>query len=372
MTEGNGTVAIALREDSAAGLAMSFAQMRARVKALDEFFKGVMQEGTDYGIIPGTPKPSLYQPGAQLLDGIFGLAPAFDELPTCVRDFDRGFFSFDVRCKLISRSSGETVAEAVGHCNSKEDRYRWRKAERVCPSCGADAITRSKFDGGWFCFAKKGGCGAKFEAGDPAIEAQESGRVENPDPYTLVNTIHKMAQKRAHVAATLNATGASRIFTQDVEDMQPLDDARAAPPAVVTSPDPAVVQRARDLFSTLKAEGFEPEPPSSRDSQVLTAWMAEWRPRLDAKRAAAAAPAPQSAPAQSADEEPNAFDVVTGNAGPKWLLSPLAPQVKSLIDQLNEAGRKFNPPSDDADDAALEGWIASKRGLLNQQPKRSA
>jgi hypothetical protein len=31
-----------------------------------------------------------------------------------------------------------------------------------------------------------------------------------------------MAQKRSHIGATLNATCASRIFTQDVEDMAPV------------------------------------------------------------------------------------------------------------------------------------------------------
>ncbi len=43
-------------------------------------------------------------------------------------------------------------------------------------------------------------------------------RIPNPDVADLVNTIQKMAQKRALVAATLIATSASEFFTQDVED----------------------------------------------------------------------------------------------------------------------------------------------------------
>src|SRR5205085_1753732 len=73
--------------------------------------------------------------------------------------------------------------------------------------------------GGWLCFAKKGGCGAKFLAGDPNIESQPTGRVLNPDIADQVNTIQKMAQKRALVAATLLAVNASEFFTQDLEDM---------------------------------------------------------------------------------------------------------------------------------------------------------
>jgi hypothetical protein len=47
-------------------------------------------------------------------------------------------------------------------------------------------------------------------------------RVPNPDGADVVNTIQKMAQKRALVAATLIATSASEFFTQDVEDADPV------------------------------------------------------------------------------------------------------------------------------------------------------
>jgi hypothetical protein len=43
-------------------------------------------------------------------------------------------------------------------------------------------------------------------------------RISNPDAADLVNTIQKMAQKRALIAATLIAVSASEFFTQDVED----------------------------------------------------------------------------------------------------------------------------------------------------------
>jgi hypothetical protein len=52
----NTTSALALNESPRAGLAMSFDAMKERVLAIDEFYKGVMQQGTDYDTIPGTPK----------------------------------------------------------------------------------------------------------------------------------------------------------------------------------------------------------------------------------------------------------------------------------------------------------------------------
>ncbi len=69
------------------------------------------------------------------------------------------------------------------------------------------------------CFKKKGGCGAKFPTGDSTIESQQTGRIFNPDIADQVNTIQKMSQKRALVAATLLAVNASEFFTQDVEDI---------------------------------------------------------------------------------------------------------------------------------------------------------
>ena len=221
---GGQLIELAERTRPPADLALSFAELRQRVEQLDAFYRGVMQRGTDYDLIPGTPKPTLLQPGAQLLDAIFGLAPIFEELPGSVEDFEQGFFAYKIRCKLVVKATGCTAAEAIGSCNSKENRYRWRDARRRCPACAAEAITkgRAEFGGGWLCWKKTGGCGAKYPDGDEAIEAQTVGKVENDDPYTLANTILKMAQKRAHIAATLNASGASRIFTQDVEDMAPV------------------------------------------------------------------------------------------------------------------------------------------------------
>lgn len=206
--------AISLNEPSHAGLAMSFEAMRARVLAINEFYKGVMQQGTDYDTIPGTPKPTLLQPGAQLLDAIFGLVPKFEELPGTTRDYDRGFFAYEIRCALISKQTQEVMAEGIGSCNSMESRYRWRESKPLCPTCGFDLRVSSHKDE-WYCWKAKGGCGATYPLG----QFKAGTKVENDDPYTLANTILKMAQKRAHVAATLNATGASRIFTQDVEDM---------------------------------------------------------------------------------------------------------------------------------------------------------
>lgn len=234
-----------------ASTAYTLVEMRERVEQLDAFYRGLMQEGTDFGKIPGTDKPTLLQPGAQLACTYFGFNPTFEVLPASVEDWERGFFALTVRCRLM-RQDGSAVADGIGSCNSKEDRYRWRDAQPVCPECGANAIRRSKqeWGGGFYCNQKSGGCNARFRGDSEAaaqIAKQPAGRIENPEPWSLHNTILKMAEKRAMVAATLNATGASRIFTQDVEDLpefsrQPrptIVDAAPAPEPEEAPPPPA-------------------------------------------------------------------------------------------------------------------------------------
>ena len=45
-------------------------------------------------------------------------------------------------------------------------------------------------------------------------------RIDNDDPYTLANTVLKMAKKRAQIDAVLTVASLSEIFTQDMEDLQ--------------------------------------------------------------------------------------------------------------------------------------------------------
>lgn len=308
MTNDQTNGAITLHEPTRAGLAMSFEAMKERVLAIDEFYKGVMQQGTDYDTIPGTPKPTLLQPGAQLLDAIFGLVAKFERLEGTTVDYDRGFFAYEIRCALVSKQTQEVMAEGIGSCNSMESRYRWRESKPMCPTCGFD-LRVSKNNDEWYCWRAKGGCGATF----PLSQFKAGTKVENDDTYTLANTILKMAQKRAHVAATLNATGASRIFTQDIEDMdlgdrpapsQPRQEApqqrppqrqaqrpvaaprQAAPPQ--EAPDDDYIEAEAEDVTIDLPEGLDfgicqelwesdknlkyPRPPTNASQTLLTAW----------------------------------------------------------------------------------------------------
>jgi len=162
----------------------SVSDIRKRTHAIQEVMMGVMKENTHYGTIPGTAKPSLWKAGAEVLCMTFRLSPILDSRP-CQDDLEvewsyqqvkrdgiftgttRGFFEIESIC-TIQTSDGQVLSRCSARCNNREAKYR----------------SLSLFD--------------------------------------IRNTVQKMAEKRAFVSAVLMATGASDIFTQDIEDFPEL------------------------------------------------------------------------------------------------------------------------------------------------------
>jgi hypothetical protein len=208
---------------------MNLQVAKQRLKEFQEFVRGYLKEDEDYGTIPGTKKPTLFKPGADKLCELYGLSDSYEIMSSTV-DWDKGLFDYEVRCILTSRRDDKAVSTGLGSCSSFESRYRWRDSTRKCPRCGKETIIKGKAEfakkdgpgfseGGWLCFAKKGGCGAKFPDAADEIVGQTIGRVPNPDISDIKNTIIKIAKKRSKVDACLAATRSSGIFTQDLEDL---------------------------------------------------------------------------------------------------------------------------------------------------------
>ena len=199
-------------------------------------------------------KPTLLKPGAEKLCLLFRLAPSYD---VTRREFDGGHIEYEVGCELRHITSTSLIASGLGLCTTMETRYRWRKGSHACPHCAESAIIKGKeeFGGGWLCWKKKGGCGAKFA--DNSFDMADLKPVENPDLADCYNTVLKMAKKRAMVDAVLTATAASDLFTQDMED-------RPTVTQVGTTPRPEAM----------------PEPPAADvaqpgDGQDMAAWYWE-------------------------------------------------------------------------------------------------
>ena len=144
---------------------MSIQQVAQTMQKITQFQKVIQQtlrQNHDYGVVPGTDKPILLKPGAEKILMMMGLQSEF-EIVDSTRDFENGFFQYQVRCKLFKGDM--LITEGLGSCNTKERKY-----------------------------AKQ-------------------------DPFSIDNTVLKMAKKRALVDAALLVASLSDVFTQDLEDM---------------------------------------------------------------------------------------------------------------------------------------------------------
>ena len=172
-------------------------------RMLNRIYQNVMQEGTDYGVIPGAgDKPTLLKPGAEMLRMAFNLRYK-TEIDTVVEDWDKGMFYYRIKTHFFN-SKDQYIGTGIGSANSEESRYsnRW-----VFESDIPEGIDKASLKSQERTSKK----GSKYKV--YLIEA------DIHEKATLVNTLQKMAKKRSFVDGILSITGASRIFTQDVEDM---------------------------------------------------------------------------------------------------------------------------------------------------------
>lgn len=188
----------------------------ARLATIKEAMEQAMRRDVDYGVIPGTnSKPTLLKPGAEKLSVLFQLDPQI----SAYEHWEGDHLTVKAVCIIYHAPTGERLGRGEGMCSTREKKYAYRKADRICPDCGNASIFKSKKDGeGFYCWAKKGGCGNKFADDDSRITGQALGDVDNPDLPDQYNTVLKMARKRALVDGVLLVTGASALFTQDLDD----------------------------------------------------------------------------------------------------------------------------------------------------------
>jgi hypothetical protein len=205
--------------------------IRAQVNLIQEVMQAVMKKEVHYGTIPGTPKPTLFKPGAEVLCATFRIAPSYR-----IEDLSTGDVArYRVVCVGTHQATGIVLGEGAGACSSGEEKYKWRKA----------------YDKEW---------DATPEDRRRVKHGRDySNKQVRTEPADLDNTILKMACKRAQVAMTLNVTAASDIFTQDIEDLpEELRHAEDAPPPEVKKPQS-------------KSSKTAPQPESSAPSTSQTA-----------------------------------------------------------------------------------------------------
>ena len=273
-------------------------------QAKKDLIKEIMKEGVDYGAIPGTgTKPALLKAGAEKATSFFGLSTHFADAQT-VEDWigkdhnGEPFFFYRQTCTLYR---GERlIASADGSCNSWEKKYRYRWVGEADIPTGMDKALLKARDGEIqeFAFAidkaeTAGKYGKPAEYWQKFKDAIASGKavkfqrktstgkmmdaykisammycIPNDDVPEQVNTILKMAQKRALVAATLIATGLSDYFTQDIEDfVQP--GAQVYDATVKDAPKEMPYEQAAAIIAKASKEGGEDKRFDSLSSSQL-------------------------------------------------------------------------------------------------------
>ncbi|MCC6989916.1 MAG: hypothetical protein IT181_13005 [Acidobacteria bacterium] len=226
-----------------------------RTLMVRRIMESVMKEGTHFGTIPGTPKPSLYQPGCDVLAVTFRIAPKI----SLVEDLSNGdSVRYRITVGGVHQVTGELLAEGIGECSSDEEKYRWRKP--VCDEEFNDTPLERRRE--------------KWARGNQKPYKQKQIRTSPPD---VANTVLKMATKRAKVAMILNATAASDVFSQDIEDLsEELRDLGAEPTApVVPMPkasgpaaaDAPVTSEPQQQAQAKPAAPFVPDTPNTEFSR---------------------------------------------------------------------------------------------------------
>jgi hypothetical protein len=177
--------------------ALSVDQSLARYQALQDLVKGLLQEGTDYGQIPGTQGKSLWLRGAETIAANFGLQVSVNLQD---KDVDRSAPTpyFEYRYKATIYKGGHVIATCDGSCNNYEDCFKvWVEVPPPSKERQAELIA---------------GKAGKWDSYGGAEKWKE--KRDNPNPFGLINNIQKRAQKRAYVGAIEKAVGASGLFAK--------------------------------------------------------------------------------------------------------------------------------------------------------------
>ena len=258
--------------------ALTATDMRAHVNLVQEVMQAVMKKDTHFGIIPGTKKPSLYKPGAEVLAATFRIAVSYrvDDLSI------DGEVRYRVAAVGTHQTSGVVLGEGMGECSSGEEKFRWRRV-----------ICEEEFE-----LAAENRRRIKFSSYQGKVSKTKQVRTE---PADQANTILKMACKRAQVAMTLNVTAASDIFTQDIEDLpvELRESEEVAPVRPALSPySDAQLTANQESWCVLIADGRTP-------ADIITTIKSKYSltPEQEAKIKALAKPVGPVAPTAPADAE---------------------------------------------------------------------
>lgn len=197
---------------------LSVEQMKEQVQVIQQLYAAVMKKGVHYDSIPGTGKweknkktgkteyvegkPVLLKPGAEKVN----FACRIGSEPITTREFDGFDTHFNVMARMFSINTGTTLGFGVGAGSTKESKWAWRRA--ICHE-EYEATPETKRRIHWQ---------KKYK--DNYKEKDEFEAVEQvrQNPADIINTVLKMAVKRAEVDGCRKVTACSDVFDMDIDE----------------------------------------------------------------------------------------------------------------------------------------------------------
>jgi hypothetical protein len=166
------------------------------IALLQNMVKDILKQGIDYGRIPGTPQDSLWDPGASQIIGAFNCYCGERRILK-LEDSDEKIVAC-VEVPIISRATQQVVGSGIGAASTLETKYKYRWVPKP-KEWGYDEVAIKTFK------TKRG----KDDEGDVILY-----RIPNPEHSELLNTIVKMASKRAEVDAAESLPGVASVLRQ--------------------------------------------------------------------------------------------------------------------------------------------------------------
>lgn len=139
----------------------------------------VLEDGVDYGTIEGVPRSFLWDSGASKIMAAFNTYA--EHIILRQAESDSGKIAFSIEARLVNRKTGAVVATGLGAASTLEPKYKYRWVENP---------------------EEEG-----YRTREGLRKRGNKYRILNPEYDELVNTILKMAAKRAEVDAAQSLPG---------------------------------------------------------------------------------------------------------------------------------------------------------------------
>lgn len=158
---------------------------------LQQLTKDVLEEGRDYGRVPGT-QQFLWDPGANQIFGAFNVFPGRRRILSHIDDGTK--ISIVLEVPLIQRATGAEVGSGIGASTTQEakHKYRWVDNPEIW-GYPEEAIKTLK--------TREGDKGTEY-------------RIPNPEHAELLNVCIKQASKRAEVDGAESLPGVSSALRE--------------------------------------------------------------------------------------------------------------------------------------------------------------